>query len=76
MSLDKIKGSHELIIAEARCGVYTVYYIILSFLYMLEFFHNKKKIFYGEFPGGLVVRILGFHCCGPGSVPGRGTEIL
>ena len=28
------------------------------------------------FPGGLVVRILGFHCCGPGSIPGRGTEIL
>ena len=29
----------------------------------------------GEFPGGLVVRILGFHCCGLGSIPGRGTEI-
>ena len=28
-----------------------------------------------EFPGGLVVRILGFHCCDPGSVPGWGTEI-
>lgn len=23
-----------------------------------------------EFPGGLVVRILGFHCHGQGSVPG------
>ena len=22
-----------------------------------------------------MVRILGFHCCGPGSVPGQGTEI-
>ena len=29
-----------------------------------------------EFPGGLVVRILGFHCHGPGSVPGWGAEIL
>ena len=28
-----------------------------------------------EFPGGLVVRIPGFHFCGPGSNPGRGTEI-
>ena len=29
----------------------------------------------GEIPGGLVVRILGFHCHGPGSISGRGTEI-
>ena len=29
----------------------------------------------GEFPGGLVVRIPGFACQGPGSIPGRGTEI-
>ena len=27
-----------------------------------------------EFPGGLVLRILGFHC--PGSIPGQGVEIL
>ena len=27
-----------------------------------------------EFPGGLVVRIQGFHCHGPGSISGRGTE--
>ena len=27
------------------------------------------------FPGGLVVRIQHFHCHGPGSIPGRGTEI-
>ena len=30
----------------------------------------------GEFPGGLVVRILGFYFCGPGSIPGQETEIL
>ena len=28
-----------------------------------------------EFPGGLVVKILGFYCCGPGSIPGRRTKI-
>lgn len=27
-------------------------------------------------PGDLVVRILGFHCCDPSSVPGWGIEIL
>ena len=26
-------------------------------------------------PGGLVVGIWCFHCCGPGSIPGLGTEI-
>ena len=26
-----------------------------------------------EFPGGLVVRIWGSHCHGPGSIPGQGT---
>ena len=29
-----------------------------------------------EFPGGIVVRITGFHCHGPGSISGWGTEIL
>ena len=29
----------------------------------------------GEFPGGLVIRTLGFHCRGRGSIPGLGTEI-
>ena len=29
-----------------------------------------------EFPGGLVVRILGFHRSGPGTIPGQRTEIL
>ena len=41
--------------------------------------HHKcpqKKEREREFPGGLVVRIPGFHCGGPGSIPGQGTEIL
>ena len=29
-----------------------------------------------EFPGGPVVRILCFHCWGPGSISGKGTKIL
>lgn len=29
-----------------------------------------------EFPGGPVVRGRSFHCHGPGSAPGPGTEIL
>ena len=36
----------------------------------------KGKGHSGELSFGLVVRILGFHSWGPGSVPGRGTEIL
>ena len=28
-----------------------------------------------EFPGGLVVTIWCFHCCGPSSTSGQGTEI-
>ena len=36
---------------------------------------EKRKKKKREFPGGLVVRILGFHCHGPGSIPGQGTEI-
>ena len=36
---------------------------------------SLKNVDSGEFLGGLVVRILGFHCRDPGSVPGQGTEI-
>ena len=35
-----------------------------------------KKETSGEFPGGLVVRIPGFHCRDLGSIPGQGTEIV
>ena len=28
-----------------------------------------------ELPDGLVVRIRHFHSCGPGSIPGQGTDI-
>ena len=34
-----------------------------------------KKAMVREFPGGIVVRTQPFHCCGPGSIPGQGTEI-
>ena len=29
-----------------------------------------------DFSGGLLVRTWCFHCCGPGSIHGWGTEIL
>ena len=35
--------------------------------------YQSRKVW--EFPGSLVVRILGFHCLGPSSTPGWGTEI-
>ena len=35
-----------------------------------------KEMLRRGFPGCLVVRIPGFHCYGPGSIPGQGTEIL
>ena len=37
---------------------------------------SNLEINWEGIPGGLVVRILDFHCHGPGSIPGRGTEIL
>ena len=38
----------------------------------LEISRNNHLL---EFPGGLAVRIQHFHCYGPGSIPGQGTEI-
>ena len=37
------------------------------------YWHKNRHI--RELPGGLVVRITGFHCCTLGSIPSRGTEI-
>ena len=37
---------------------------------------SRIKILSREFPGVLVVRTLGFHCHGLGSIPSWGTEIL
>ena len=37
--------------------------------------NSLQKSFSREFCGSLVVRILHFHCCSPGSLPGLGTEI-
>ena len=38
--------------------------------------NNNTKAKRGEFPGGPVVRIQCFYCCGLGSIPGQGTKIL
>ena len=37
--------------------------------------NNSIKNCHREFPGGPVVRTQCFHCCGLGSIPGRGTKI-
>ena len=42
-------------------------------IYDNHFNSNKNRIL-KEFPGGLLVRVLGFHCCGPGSILGEGSE--
>ena len=42
-------------------------------MFMLVWQGGGINVFW-EFPGGPVVRILGFHCHGPGSSPGQGTE--
>ena len=34
-----------------------------------------RKSMYREFPGSPMVRTQGFHCHGPGSIPGQGTKI-
>ena len=36
---------------------------------------TNRECFGWEFPSSLMVRILGFHCWGPGSIPGQGIEI-
>ena len=43
-------------------------------IHIMEYYLAMKMSRRGEFPGGLGVRILGFHCCGQASVPGQGTE--
>ena len=35
---------------------------------------HMKNVQPWELPGSLVVRILGFHCRGLGSIPGRGSS--
>ena len=42
-------------------------------IHTMEYYVVFKKNEVGEFPGGLVVRIAGFHCHGLGSIPGHGT---
>ena len=37
---------------------------------------NLKKLCFGDFSGGPVVRAPHFQCRGKGSIPGLGTKIL
>ena len=45
------------------------------YTYSLTDLKIKVERLPGEFPGGLVVRISGFHCHHQCSIPGWGTEI-
>lgn len=47
----------------------------MSFLPTHNKWTNTIKKYLKEFPGGLIVRIPGFHSCGPGSIPAQETEI-
>ena len=48
--------------------------LLSSISRILIFCYSRDTV--EEFPGGLVVRILGFHSCGRDSIPSCGTEIL
>ena len=39
-------------------------------------FKNRNRTIYRKFPGGPVVKIQPFHCCGPVSIPGQGTKVV
>ena len=57
---------------------HTYTHILFTYIYLWRRRErrNTKNILLKEFPGGLVVNILGFHSCALGSTPGQGTEIL
>ena len=50
--------------------------LILSVIFEIGIYSCDSTMNKGDFPGGPVVRTPRFHCRGPGSIPGRGTEIL
>ena len=54
-----------------------ILHLILSHLrVILLLFYGLKNRCCGSSPGGSVGRVPGSHCCGPGPIPGQGTEIL
>ena len=67
MDLESVKSEGEKQILYANAHIWN-----LSFNFILSF----KMMCIWEFPGGTVVRILGFHCRGLDSIPGWGIEIL
>ena len=64
--------------SQYMCVYHTYTHILFTYIYLWRRRErrNTKNILLKEFPGGLVVNILGFHSCGLGSTPGQGTEIL
>ena len=49
--------------------------VFIPFLSPLQMTKLRIQEISREFPGSPVVRILGLHCRGLGSIPGQGTEI-
>ena len=70
--LGSVAGRHLLISPSVYGSLLSPEYLpwIIPFISMA-----LKTSHLGEFPGSLVVRILGFHCHGPVSIPGWGTKI-
>ena len=58
-------------ILQPLLGTYEYHTAPESLKTVISIFKHEIK----EFPGGLVIRIPGFQCHGPGSIPGEGTEI-
>lgn len=63
--------------------LFVKYVLLLQYKSLKDFSDNKNKEKLTlkfqkpwEFPGGLMVRTLGFQCHGPGSIPDWGAEII
>ena len=92
VSMSASNGKSRITMKNTRCYLSFVEVFLAGILYeisvsssqfccepetgLLKLSLKEGKDHSGAFPGGLVVRILGFHSWGPGSVPGPGTEIL
>ena len=60
-----------------KVNVSNQHFVQLQFIYMLHVDYLSIFIINWAFPGGLVVRILGFHCHGLDLIPARPwVEIL
>ena len=91
VSMSASNGKSRITMKNTRCYLSFVEVFLAGILYeisvsssqfccepetgLLKLSLKEGKDHSGAFPGGLVVRILGFHRHGLGSVPGQGTKI-